>query len=112
MARFIVKAESEDTIAAPGNRLSNYILVSVTNSAGLPVANLTASNFKVQVLVVGAGGALVQISRVANAYYPGFYSIDVVPVQNYTWKAGVYIFAIVVEQGTNRGQTLARVRMD
>ena len=32
MARLIVNAASEDTIAAPGNRLANYIVVSVTDA--------------------------------------------------------------------------------
>ncbi len=112
MARLIVEAESEDGIAAPGNRQPNYILVSVTDGIGSPVTDLSVKNFKVQALIVGAFGAEVQISQVANAYYPGFYRIDIIPVQNYTWKSGVYIFAIVVEKGTNKGQTLARVRMD
>ena len=37
MARLIVTAFSEDTIAAPGNRQPNYLVASVTDANGLPV---------------------------------------------------------------------------
>ena len=45
MARLIVTAFSEDTIAAPVNRQPNYIVVSVTDVNGAPVTGLGASNF-------------------------------------------------------------------
>jgi hypothetical protein len=112
MARLIVEAFSEDTIAAPGNRLPNYIVASVTDVNGLPVAGLTTGNFKVNPLIVGPGGALVNIVQVYNGIFPGFYHINVVPINVQTWKAGVYIFAIVVQSPGNHGQTLATVLMD
>ncbi len=62
MARLIVEAFSEDTIAAPGNRQPNYIVASVTDANGMPVTGLVVANFKVQPLIVGPGGALVNIS--------------------------------------------------
>jgi hypothetical protein len=43
---------------------------------------------------------------------PGFYHINVVPINTQTWKSGVYIFAVAVTQRTNKGQTLASVLMD
>jgi hypothetical protein len=112
MARLIVIAFSEDTIAAPGNRQPNYIEVSVTDGSGEPVTGLAAANFKVDPMIVGPGGAMVNITRVAAGRLPGFYHIEVVPINTQTWKAGVYIFAVAVQRGADKGQTLGTVLMD
>lgn len=112
MARLIVTAFSEDSIASPGNRQPNYIIVSVTDANGAPISGLGTTNFKVDPMIVGAGGALVNITSVSGGRLPGFYHINVLPIRTETWKRGVYIFAIAVEQGVNKGQTLATVLMD
>ena len=112
MARLIVTAFSEDTIAAPGNRQPNYIVMSVTDVDGVPITGLGAANFKVDPMIVGPGGALVNITGVTAGRLPGFYHINVVPIKAETWKKGVYIFAAAVEKGANKGQTLATVLMD
>jgi hypothetical protein len=46
LAKLIVVAQSEDTIAAPGNKQPNYIVVSVTNANGTPITGLTAATSK------------------------------------------------------------------
>lgn len=107
-----VTATSEDTIAAPGNRQPNYIIASVTDGNGAPISGLTAANFKVDAMIVGPGGALVDISRVAEGRLPGFYFIDVVPIRQETWKSGTYIFGIAVQKGGDKGQAMAKVLMD
>ncbi|MBK8985686.1 MAG: hypothetical protein IPM39_06335 [Chloroflexi bacterium] len=112
MARLIVNAFSEDTMAAPGNRQPNYIIVSVTNANGTPVTGLVVSDFKVDPMIVGPGGALVNMTGVTAGRLPGFYHVNVVPIITETWKSGVHIFAIAVEKGANKGQTLATVLMD
>jgi hypothetical protein len=112
MPRLIVTAFSEDTIAAPGNRQPNYVIVSVTDVNGVPVTGLGVPNFKVDPMIVGPGGALVNITGVSAGRLPGFYLINVVPIGTQTWKAGVYIFAVAVERGSDKGQTLATVLMD
>jgi hypothetical protein len=112
MARLIVNAFSEDTIAAPGNRQPNYIIVSATDDNGVPVTGLGAANFKVDPMIVGPGGALVNITSVTAGRLPGFYLINVVPIRTETWKQGVYIFAVAVERGADKGQALATVLMD
>jgi hypothetical protein len=112
MAILIVQAASEDSVATPGNRLPNYIVVSVTDANGQPATGLGAGNFKVQPLIVGPGGALVKIVNVHAGIFPGFYHINVVPINTQTWKAGVYIFAVAVTRDTDKGQTLATVVMD
>ena len=112
MARLIVIACSEDTIAAPANRLPNYIVVSVTDANGVPVVGLGIPNFKVDPMIVGPGGALVNISSAYPSRLPGFYHINVLPIRTETWKAGVYIFAVAVERGVDKGQTLTTVLMD
>lgn len=112
MARLIVTAFSEDTIAAPGNRQPNYIIVSVTDTNGAPVTGLGVTSFKVDPMIVGPGGALVNITTVTGGRLPGFYHVNVVPINTQTWKAGVYIFAVAVERAPDHGQTLATVLMD
>jgi hypothetical protein len=112
MARLVVTAFSEDTIAAPGNRQPNYIVVSATDANGAPVTGLGVGNFKVDPMIVGPGGALVNITSVSAGRLPGFYHINVVPINTQTWKAGVYIFAVAVERSADHGQTLATVLMD
>lgn len=112
MALLIVQAASEDTVAAPGNRAPNYVCVSVTNAAGAPVTGLTAANFKVDPLIVGPGGALVNITSAQPVRLPGTYIVEVVPIGTQTWKAGFYIFAVAVTRGADQGQALCKVKMD
>jgi len=110
--RLIVSAVSEDAIAGPGNRLPNYTVVSVTAVDGTPVTGLAMANFKIDAMVVGPGGSLVNITSVNPGRLPGFYTIQTVPIGTYTWKAGTYIFAVSVTQGIRHGQALAKVKMD
>ena len=112
MAILFVVAASEDTIASPGNRQPNYICVSVIDGAGTPVTGLAQKNFAVDPMIVGPGGALVDITSVTAGRLPGFYLVDVVPIRTETWKAGGYIFAVAVTQGANKGQTLTTVLLD
>ncbi len=112
MALLNVAAMSEDSIAAPGNRRPNYVEVSVTNAQGEPRTGLSVTNFKVDPMIVGPGGALVDITRATAGRLPGFYHLDIVPIRTETWKAGVYILAVAVTSGSDKGQTLAGVLMD
>ena len=112
MANLIVNALSEDTIAAPRNRLMNYVVVSVTDANGVPVTGLGVSNFNVDPVIVGPGGSLVNITGVNAGRLPGIYLVFVVPIAAQTWKSGVYIFAVTVKQGVNQGQNLCSVLMD
>jgi hypothetical protein len=54
----------------------------------------------------------VNITRAVAGRLPGFYHIEVVPINTQTWKAGVYIFAVAVQRGADKGQTLGTVLMD
>jgi hypothetical protein len=97
--------------AAAGNSNNALLLVSVTDTNGLAVRALTSSNFKVDASVVGPGGALVDIrSASENPRANGFYIIDIVPTTfkgtQYTWVKGIYLFAVTVTSGSNRGQTV------
>lgn len=118
MGRLIVSSFSEDSIAAPQNRQPNYLVVSVTDSDGEPVTGLGVPNFKVDPMVVGPGGALVNIVDVTAGRLAGTYLVRVVPIRTETWKPGVYIFAVAVERSRakgskpDRGQNLASVLMD
>jgi len=112
MSLLIVNAVSEDTIAAPGNRQPNYITVSVTDASGAPVNGLASGDFRVDPMVVGPGGALVNITSVNAGRLPGFYFVNVVPINTQTWKSGTYIFAVAVSHSGNQGQNLCSVLMD
>lgn len=111
MALLNVSTLSEDTIAAPGNNATNYVVVSVTDAAGVPVSGLTAANFTVTALIVGPGGALVNVSSVTSSA-AGFYIVRVAPIPGQTWKGGVYIFGVAVTRGSDHGQSLCSVLMD
>lgn len=112
MSMLVVSALSEDAIAAPGNRQPNYIVVSVTDTAGVPVTGLGIPNFQVDPVIVGPGGALVDITNVTPGRLSGIYLVNVVPIRRETWKSGVYIFAVAVARGQDKGQALANVLMD
>ncbi|HEX8073966.1 MAG TPA: hypothetical protein VF545_03200 [Thermoleophilaceae bacterium] len=118
MSLLIVNAASEDTIAGPGNRSPNYVVVSVTDSVGTPVTGLVQRDFQVQPILRAPGGTLVNIEKFAEsgAGLPGYYILYLVPVmtdvQTGTWKAGTYVFGVSVTRGTDRGQNLASVLMD
>lgn len=117
MARLIVEAIAEDRAAAPGNRLVNHVAVSVTDANGTPVSGLTPSNFQVQTILEAPGGTRVNTEAGGEAPgFQGFYLLRVFPIQTdqvtALWKAGTYIFAVVVTRGPDRGQTLTSVVMD
>ena len=63
-------------------------------------------------MIVGPGGALVDIVSSNPGRLPGFYLLRVVPINVQTWKAGVYIFAVAVKNSSDQGQALATVLMD
>lgn len=111
--RLYVQAATEDTIADPGNRKPNYLVLSITDADGHPVLGITENHIQVDPMIVGPGGSLVEVSRVAHSSrIEGFYFVDLKPINGQTWKAGTYIFAIVVKIGGKRGQALASVLMD
>lgn len=81
------------------------------------MSGLGASNFKVDASIVAPGGALVDITRAdENPRAPGFYIIEIVPTTyrgtQYTWKAGIYLFAVTVEGGSDRGQSIAEMEIE
>jgi hypothetical protein len=108
----MINAFSEGRAAAPGSRQPHHVLVSVTDAAGNPVTALATHNFKVDPMIVGPAGALLDVVEVAPGRLPGFYLIDVRPAQADAWREGVYIFAVAVETEGNQGQTLATVLTD
>lgn len=112
MAKLFVSAAGEDTIAAPGNANSTYIIVSVEDLTGMPVTGLTAANFQLGTEIVGPGGSTSSIQSVMNGKLPGVYLLKVIPLAGQTWKSGVYIFSIAVTHGPDRGQTLSTFLMD
>ena len=84
----------------------------MTKQDGTPVTGLGARNFKVDPMIVGPGGALVDITGVTSGRIAGTYLVDVLPIRTETWKAGTYIFAVAVDQTPDKGQTLTSVLMD
>jgi|JI6StandDraft_1071083.scaffolds.fasta_scaffold905130_2 hypothetical protein len=112
MSRLIVNAIIEDSIASPGNDKDAYMIVSVQDSNGLPVENLTMSSFVVGSEVVGAGGSISHINMVRNGKLPGIYVLFLGPSAETTWKLGVYIWSVRVSNGTSQGTALCSCLMD
>src|SRR3954464_2672130 len=113
MARLVVDAIAEDTIAAPSNALDSYIVVSVTESNGVAVSGLTAANFHLGSPIVGPGGSLSHITSVGGGgSVAGVYVLRIAPLAGQTWKSGVYIWSVRVTSGSNAGQTLCTTQMD
>ncbi|MFL5385606.1 MAG: hypothetical protein ACJ8GN_24060 [Longimicrobiaceae bacterium] len=111
MARLIVQAVGNETIADPGDRDAAVILLSVTDANGEPVTGLGTANVRIDAMLVAAYGAEVSILRMSGSTLPGFYAIDLVPYGTYQWKAGEFDIAVAVTQGSNKGQTFATFRV-
>ncbi|MGH9993329.1 MAG: hypothetical protein ACREBU_08890 [Nitrososphaera sp.] len=112
MSGLIITALSEDLLAAPKNRKPNYIVLSVTDSDGVPISGLESPDFTVKTIVAPGGGTVTQLVRSAETEFPGVYLIEVVPEKKSSWKKGVYIFAVGVHRKFDRGQSLASVFLD
>jgi hypothetical protein len=113
MARLIVNAIAEDTVAAPGNAIDSYIVVSVTDSNGVAVAGLALANFTLGSPIVGPGGSLSHINSVGGGgAVSGVYILRIAPLAGQTWKSGIYIWSVRVTSGANVGQTLCTTIMD
>jgi hypothetical protein len=113
MARLIVNAIAEDTIAKPANALDSYIVVSVTDINGTAVAGLALANFALGSPIVGPGGSTSHISGVGpGGSVTGVYILRIAPLAGQTWKSGVYIWSVRVTAGANVGQTLCTTLMD
>jgi hypothetical protein len=113
LARLVVKAIAEDTIANPGNALESYITVSVTDANGAAVTGLTAVNFAVGSPIVGPGGSISHITAVGSGgSVSGVYNLRIAPLAVQNGKSGVYIWSVRVTSGANAGQTLCSTLMD
>jgi len=112
MAKLTLTAISEDSVAAPGNANSLYIIASVEDGSGAPVGGLTPANFALGSEIVAPGGSLSHINGGGNGQLPGVYLLKLAPLAGQTWKAGVYIFSVAVTRGADHGLTLCSVLMD
>jgi hypothetical protein len=120
MARLIIEARgtgaegppAQGGPAAAGNSGPLYVVVSVADTHGVPVTGLTAADFTINAIIVGAGGSQVEIASVGD-FQHGDYLLDVVPVSDqgtqYTWAFGRYIFFLAVAHGGDQGQNLCDV---
>jgi hypothetical protein len=117
VARLVVEAEAPANVgpvsgaAKPGNRLPLKIVVSVTRNDGVALTGLTKTSFRVQAILVAAGGGLVTVQSVAETQ-PGVYLVEVIPIPAATWLLGVYTFWVAVNQGSNLGQSLCSVLVE
>lgn len=112
MARLIVNAIVEDSIASPGNDKDAYLIVSVQDTNGTPITGLSMDNFEVGSEIVGAGGSISHINMVRNGKLPGIYVVFLGPSSETTWKLGVYIWSVRVQKGSDTGTTLCSCLMD
>ena len=85
MARLIVEARgtaaegAAQGVASAGNNDPLYLIVSITDTGGVPVSGLTAADITIYAKIVAAGGAEVEIASVGGGQN-GDYSVDLVPV--------------------------------
>jgi len=110
-----VEGEASPINAAPGNSENAGLVISVTDQNGAAVRGLNDANFRVDATIVAPGGAFVDIKRADESFYaPGFYILEIAPTTHmgtqYTWKSGVYLFSVTVQNNANRGQAV--VEMD
>jgi hypothetical protein len=109
MAILHVDAVGGKGLALPGNRQNSFICVSVMDGSGTPITGLAVSSFRLDAMIVAAGGSLVIIASVRGGNVPGTYCLDLIPIATYTWKAGTYMFGLSVNQGTSHGMTVTTV---
>ncbi len=112
MAKLNVTAIAEDTVAAPGNALNLYLIVSITDANGTGVPGLSMANFNIGSEIVGPGGSTSHIGAVGGGAVAGVYHLTLLPLAGQTWKSGVYIYSVTVAKGADLGQTLCSVLMD
>jgi len=110
-----VEGEASPINAAPGNSENVGLVISVTDQNGAAVRGLSDANFKVDATIVAPGGAHVDVKRADESFYaPGFYILEIAPTTHmgtqYTWKSGVYLFSVTVQNSADRGQAV--VEMD
>ncbi|RPI18845.1 MAG: hypothetical protein EHM58_03685 [Ignavibacteriae bacterium] len=107
MSKLEVTAIVENTQTSSGNTSPTYLVVSVIDPNGAGVIGLNAANFTLCTEIVGNGGGYSHISAISSVN-PGVYILRLLPLKGKTWKAGVYIYSIVVHHGVHRGQTLCK----
>ena len=113
MSLLLVSAIAEDTLAAPSNALSSYIVVSVTDANGVAVTGLVMPFFLVGSPVVPVGGVVSRLVAADPAgTVTGVYRLQIQPQGGVNWKAGVYGWSGGVTHGSDHGQALCSVLMD
>jgi hypothetical protein len=109
MAALGVVTATNTVNARAGNSEFVYIEVSVTR-AGQAVTGLTKQQVTFKALIVGPGGYDIEWNPAPHGYWenhPGFYLIEVIPVQSGTWVEGTWTVAVQVSHGADHGQALA-----
>jgi len=97
-------------LARDGNREPAAVVLAVNGING-PVEGLDEGNFQVVAGPVGAGGCLVEISRVLNNF-PGRYVIELVPIASNAacvWRTGRYGIAVHAQSGSRQGTGVAAI---
>jgi hypothetical protein len=116
MALLNLQAIVTNDMARPGTTDPVPVTVSVTRANGMPVNTLTLANFTVgntwgphRIAVTGFQGGMIQIGLGAiNA--GGLYMFQLVPISGSTWVTwSTYHIVVVVQAGTDRGQTIAHL---
>jgi hypothetical protein len=119
MGRLVIEAQGTAAegptiqgVATAGNSDPMPLIVSVTDTDGVPVSGLTAADFSIDAKLVGAGGSQVEIATVGGGQH-GDYALEIIPVTyqatQYTWAYGRYIFFLAATHGTDQGQTICAV---
>ena len=105
-ARLCLETKGSAKTAKSRNHEEAAIILSITDSLGNPILNLSEKHISLRTLLVGPGGSNLEIVRIHGGAQ-GIYRLDLVPVHNRSWVSGEFIIAIFVHLDEKRGQGLA-----
>jgi hypothetical protein len=109
MAALLVETSTNTANARVGNGEFVYIQVCVTRT-GKAVTGLTKQEVTFRTLLVGPGGYDIEWNPSPHGYWenaPGYYLIEVIPVQGGTWVGGTWTVAVEATTGNDHGQSMA-----
>lgn len=88
-----------------------YLAAFVADSEGMPKQGLRLENFKLCSSLEGDDGSRVNIRAVETCGLPGFYFLDVAPATGKQTRQGLYVFDLLVQDGQDRGQSMASMSL-
>lgn len=77
------------------------------------ISGVQSADFVIKPVLVAPGvGEITVLVRTHESDFSEVYLLEIVPDEKIPWRKGVYVFAVGVRKGFDKGQTLASVLMD